>query len=160
MRIVLVATAIAAVSLAACGKKEDEGKPTVQVTGDGYKVTSADGSATVVTGKAAARAQMPDFAPVFPGAKADGAVAGLNNDKSDGGTLVYKAEATPEAVIDFYKREATAKGFKTEMDANMGAARMFAAGDEASGKGLQVIASAAEGGTSVQVIWTTTKAKS
>jgi len=156
MRLVLVATAVAAVSLAACGKAEEKRQqPAVQVTKDGYTVTSKDGSATVVTGKAAAAAKAPDFAPLYPGAKVESSVAGIGNDKADGGTLVYKVAAKPDAVVAFYKQKAAAEGFKTEMDANMGAANMFAAGDEASGKALQVIASAADGGSSVQVIWAT-----
>lgn len=156
MRLFLVATAVAAVSLTACGKKEPEtAKPGVQLTPDGYKVTSPDGAATIVSGKAAAEAKMPDFAPIYPGSKVENAIAKVGNDKADGGTLIYKAAATPEAVIAFYKEKSAASGFKTEMDANMGAARMFAAGDEGSGKALQVIASAADGGTSVQVIWAT-----
>jgi len=155
MRLVIVATAVAALSLAACGKHDETPKPGVKVSGDRVTVTGKDGSTTIITDKSAIQAGMPDFAPLYPGAKTENAIANLGNAKADGGTLVYKAEATPEAVVAFYKEKAAASGFKTEMDANMGAARMFAAGDEASGKALQVIASAADGGTSVQVIWAT-----
>jgi len=155
MRLVIVATAVAALSLAACGKHDETPKPGVKVSGDRVTVTGQDGSTTIVGGKAAAEAKMPDFAPLYPGSKIENAIANLGNDKADGGTLVYKAAATPEAVVAFYKEKAAASGFKTEMDANMGAARMFAASDETSGKALQVIASVADGGTSVQVIWAT-----
>ena len=40
-----------------------------------------------------------------------------------------------------------------ELDADMGAARQFAANDEASGRLLQVIVSAQAGMSQVQVIW-------
>ena len=150
--------AIAAVSLAACGRKEAAPqRPAVEVTKDGYTIRSKDGSATMVTGKSAADAKTPAFAPLFPGAKVESSVAGIGNDKADGGTLVYKVAARPEAVIAFYRQKAAAEGFETQMDSNMGAAHMFAAGDETSGKALQVIASDADGGTSVQVIWATKK---
>ncbi|MES2035865.1 MAG: hypothetical protein V4466_16990 [Pseudomonadota bacterium] len=153
MRILLVAAALAAVSLAGCGKKEESAKPSVTATGEGYTARSKDGTVSVVTGDAAGKAKVPDFAPLYPGARIDSAMDGIGNDQAHGGTLVYKVDASPEKVVDFYKEKASAGGFKTEMDSNMGAAHMFAAKDEASGRALQVIASGAGGGASVQVIW-------
>lgn len=157
MRIVLVAAALAAVSLAGCGKKEESGKPSVTVTPGGYTARSKDGTVSVVTAAAAAaaNAKVPAFAPLYPGARVESVMDGIGNDKAHGGTVVYKIDASPEKVVDFYKDKATAGGFKTEMDSNMGAAHMFAAKDEASGEAVQVIASASGDGSSVQVIWAT-----
>ncbi len=141
MRFVLVAAAVAAVSLAGCGKKE---------------AAPEKPAAAADAGKAAAaKARMPDFAPLYPDAKIETDVAEVGNDKADGGTLVYEVEASPAEVVAFYKEKSAAAGFKTEMDANMGPAHMFAASDKASGKALQVIASDAGAGASVQLIWAT-----
>lgn len=170
MRLVIIATAVAALSLAACGRKEEKAGVSVGPGGvvikgkDGAVVTTGKDGSVVIKGKdgsmvtaggANTTVAMPAFAPLYPGARTENTVANISNAKSDGGTVVYKVAATPDAVVKFYKEKAAASGFKTEMDADMGAAKMFAASDEASGKGLQVIASAADGGTSVQVIWAT-----
>jgi len=148
MRLVVVVAAVAAVSLAGCGKKaEESAKRSASV--------EPDGAAAVATAMAVAEARRPDFAPLHPGAQTQGAVANL---RTGGGTLVYTVAATPQAVVDFYKDKTAASGFETAMDSNMGAARMFAAKNEASGEELQVIVSAADGGgSSVQLIWATRK---
>lgn len=163
MRLMIVAAAVAAVSLAGCGKKEDSGKPAITATQGGYTVKSGDGTATVSTSAQAAAAAvsgLPDFAPLFPGASLENAIVSVpsENGDSQGSTVTYKVAATPDKVVAFYKEKAEAAGFKTVMNANMGAATMFAATDDATKRGLQVIASGKGDATSVVVTWTKPKA--
>ena len=158
MRLVIIATAVAAVSLAACGKKAEDDKPTVSATPGGYTLKSGDGTATVSTGvqaAAAAATSQPDFAPLFPGGKVESAVSSVSSQGGDaqGGTVTYTVDVAPAKVIAFYKDKAQAAGFKTQMDANMGAALMFVASDEATKRGLQVIASGKGESTSVVMTW-------
>ena len=163
MRFVITALAVAAVSLSACGKKEESDKPTVTATpGGGYTIKSGDGTATVSTGvqaAATAASGLPDFAPLFPGAKVENATSAISSEGGDaqGVTVTYTVDVAPEKVIDFYKDKAKAAGFKTQMDANMGAALMFVASDEATKRGLQVIASGKGDSASVVMTWSKPK---
>lgn len=156
MRLVIVAAALAALSLGACGKKEDGGKPTVTATPGGYTVKSNDGTATVTTGAGAANAAdagLPAFAPLYPGAQVQSTAAGIGDDKTNGGMVVFLTTDSPDQVLAFYRSKALANGLKSQLDANMGAARQFAANDEATGRALQVIVSGQAGASQVQLIW-------
>lgn len=172
MRLVLIAAAATAVLLAGCGKKEDkadeastpatagsgafETRPAVTVNpADGPRVDAAEVAATVA--KPGESLHAPEFAPLYAGGKLTSQVTGLSKGDTDSGTYVYTADATPEAVTAFYKAKAEAAGLKTSMDNDMGAARMFAATDEATDRGVQVIASTAQGKTNVQVMWAAPK---
>jgi hypothetical protein len=160
MRFVIAAAAIAALSLTACGKKPENDKPTVTASAGGYTVKSGDGSATIATGAAAvatAAGGLPDFAPLYPGAQVQSTAAGLGNDEAKGGMVVFTTSDSPDQVMAFYKTKAQANGMAAQLDANMGAARQFAASDEASGRGLQVIVSGETGATQVQLIWAKNK---
>jgi len=158
MRLIITTLMVAAVSLAACGKTEDGGKPAVTATPGGYTVKNEDGSATVSTGAqaaAAAASGLPDYAPLFPGAKVENTISTVSSEGGDaeGATVTYTVDVAPVKVIDFYKDRARTAGFKTQMDANMGAALMFVASDEATKRGLQVIASGKGESASVVVTW-------
>lgn len=158
MRLVIAALAVAAVSLGACGKKPDNDKPTVTATPGGYTVKSNDGTATVTTGVgAAAAASLPAFAPVYPGAAIQSSAAGIGDDKTNGGMVVFTTPEAPDKVLAFYRDKAKANGLKTQLDADMGAAKQFAANDEATGRVIQVIVSGAAGVSQVQLIWGQTR---
>ena len=131
-------------------------------SGGGYTIKSGDGTATVSTGvqaAATAASGLPDFAPLFPGAKVENATSAISSEGGDaqGVTVTYTVDVAPEKVIDFYKDKAKAAGFKTQMDANMGAALMFVASDEATKRGLQVIASGKGDSASVVMTWSKPK---
>lgn len=154
MRLIIAALAVAAVSLGACGKKEESDKPTVTATTGGYTVKSNDGSATFTTGSGAAKgANLPAFAAVYPGGQVQSSAAGIGDDKTNGGMVVFTTTDTPDKVLAFYRVQAQASGLKTQLDADMGAAKQFAANDEATGRVLQIIVSAASGASQVQLIW-------
>lgn len=162
MRTVLVAVSVLAVSLAACGKAEDSGKPAVAVRKDSVTVKASDGHATVTTGGGAAiaaAANLPDFAPLYPGASVEMSAAGQGaaGENAEGGTVTFTTGATPQQVVDFYKQKTGEKGVPSQMNANMGQALMFAAADESGARSLQVIASPTGAGTNVAVTWARTK---
>jgi hypothetical protein len=153
MRPILVATAFAALSLAACGQKDEASKPGVKVSESGVTVTGKDGQAVVRVGDAATRTDMPDFAPLYPGAKVESSVADMHQGDADGGMIVFTVPGKADEVLAFYKARAAAAGFKTQLDGDMGQARMFAASNETTKQGVQVIATEANGQANIQVIW-------
>lgn len=162
MRLVIAATAIAALALTACGKKPEADKPSVTVNANGYTVKGNDGSATITTGSgaaSAAAAKTPDFAPVYPGATVESTIAGVGseNGEGQGGSVVFNTRASPQQVIDFYKQKTGAAGLTPQMSADMGQALMFAASDDATKRGVQVIVSGKDGGSNVTVTWATPK---
>lgn len=154
MRLVIATLAIAAVALAACGKKEEGAKPSVTATPGGYTVRSGDGKAVVTSGVGAiATTGLPDFAPVYPGAAIQSSAAGIGDANTNGGMVVFTTSDAPDKVLAFYRGKAQANGLKSQLDADMGAARQFAANDEATGRVLQVIVSSQGGASQVQLIW-------
>ena len=142
MRLAFV-MAVVALSLAACGKP-DAGDP-------GGKVS--DGPVSVAVGPTAAPAGLPDFAPAYPGSEMKSTATGIGDAKTNGGMAVFVTPDSPDQVLEFYRQKARAAGLKVQLDADMGAARQFAASDEATGRLLQVIVSAQAGMTQAQVIW-------
>ena len=159
--------------LAACGKKEESETPTPAESpakaeaptapagplGPDQTVT-ADG-ATVSVGAAAARVATPSYAPLYPGAVVSTSVVGESG-VGKGGSVVYKVNASPAAVIGFYEGKVKAAGKPVTMNAEMGSnVRMLTAGDSGEGKGaVQVIASPAGDGSEVQLTWSDEEAAS
>lgn len=163
IRFSLVA-ASALLLLAACGKKEEAETPTslepkteapagtTAPPGPGQTVTG-DG-ATVSVGEAASRVATPAYAPIYPGATVINSVIGESG-VGKGGTVTYRVNASPAAVIGFYEQKVKAAGKPVTMNAEMSpTVRMLTAGDSGDGKGaMQVIASGAGAGTEVQLTW-------
>lgn len=158
--------ATAVLLLAACGKAEESETPTpakpeanaeVQPAPTGPlgpdQTVTADG-ATVSVGAAASKVATPVYAPLYPGAVVTTSVVGESG-VGKGGSVTYRAAATPAAVIDFYEGKVKAAGKPVTMNAEMGAnVRMLTAGDSGDGKGaMQVIASPAGSGSEVQLTW-------
>ncbi len=172
MRLALIAAAATAVLLAGCGKTENKadeastpataasgaaGTPAPSVAEAGTDAT-AEAPKVVIPGKTGdATLKTPDFAPLYEGGKLTSSVSGLSKGDTNSGTYVYSVDATPEAVTAFYKEKGEAAGLKTSLDADMGQARMYAGTDEAANRGMQVIASTAQGKTTVQVMWAVPK---
>lgn len=143
MRLVF-ALAVVGLSLAACGKPDAESAPAAKVS---------DGAVSVAAGPAATAATLPDFAPIYPGSEMKSTATGIGDAKTNGGMAVFVTPDSPDQVLAFYREKARAAGLEVQLDADMGAARQFAANDEASGRLLQVIVSAQAGMSQVQVIW-------
>lgn len=145
-------------ALAACGGNErrqtivtDKGKAEITTRDDGQattmNVTGDDGAVASFAAGDGARwpSQWPDFAPAYPGAKVQSSMAGSSKDGT-GGMVSFSTSDPAEKVLDFYKARASAAGIKTVMTAEQGNSRSFSAGDEASGRSLNVSATS-EGGT-------------
>ncbi|MCF8505162.1 MAG: hypothetical protein K9G59_09635 [Caulobacter sp.] len=146
MRLVFVPVVLA-LSLAACGKPE---------AGDATAGKLDDGAVAVAAGPAAATTaavDLPDFAPVYPGSEVKSTATGIGDAKTNGGMAVFVTPDSPDQVLAFYRQKAKAAGLEVQLDADMGAARQFAASDEATGRLLQVIVAAQAGMSQVQVIW-------
>ena len=98
----------------------------------------------------------PAFAVVYPGGTAQGPVTVARGPDGPGGILSFTTEATPDAVVAFYRQRAEAAGLASVMAMNTGEGRAYgAAAGDGSGKLLHVVAAPVEGGpTSVQLDWT------
>lgn len=98
----------------------------------------------------------PAFAVVYPGAEVSGPPTVARGPEGPGGILSFTTEATPDAVIAFYRQHAEAAGLASVMAMNTGDARAYgAAAGDGSGKLLRVVATPVEDGpTSVQLDWT------
>jgi len=72
-----------------------------------------------------------------------------------GGIVTFTTDATPDAVIDFYRQRAEKAGLSPIMAMNQGEARAYGASARTEkGASLQVVAAPDEDGlTSVQLSW-------
>ena len=155
---------IGAMTLAGCG----EGEPATAPAAADAAVETAAPAAPAETAAPAPESPAPAAVPA-----AGGAPAGAGNDPGGGpdgpaptapgagratGIVQFTTDATPEAVIAFYREQAEAAGLKSINTMNRGASAGYSAGDGAGGRGqlLSVIATRVEGEpTSVQLDWTT-----
>lgn len=94
----------------------------------------------------------PAFAAIYPNSQIDGQplLAG-----GAGGLVTFTTDASPDQVVAFYRERAEAAGLRSVTGMNQGEARAYgAAGDQANGPSLQVVAAPTEAGeTSVQLGW-------
>lgn len=158
MKRTLAATALlAAMAMAGCSQAPADEAPVADA------VPAADAAAPVAPAPAEAATAAtpaapgaPDFAVIYPGAVASGPPTVARSAEGPGGILVFTTEATPDAVIAFYRQRAEAAGLASVMAMNTGEARAYgAAARDDSGKLLHVVATPVEGGpTSVQLDWT------
>lgn len=98
----------------------------------------------------------PAFAVIYPGGAPSGPATVARGPDGPGGILSFTTDASPETVIDFYRRRAEAAGLASVMAMNTGDARAYgAAAEDGSGKLLRIVATPVEDGpTSVQLDWT------
>lgn len=93
---------------------------------------------------------VPAFAVVYPGGRltAPGAEAGQDEG------LAFTTEASPDAVVDFYRDKAEAAGLVSMMSMNQGEVRAYGAADRDGAINLRVLAHPGEDGrTAVQLSW-------
>jgi hypothetical protein len=168
-RMMLIAGATT-VLLAGCGKSDDDGpasaapeatgsetatpapSPEPPPAGPGQSMTQE--GATVSVGAAAARVATPAYAPLYPGAVVSSSVIGESG-VGPGGSVSYRANASPAAVIAFYEDRLKSISKPISMKQDMGGdVHMLTAGDSGDGKGaVQIIASPAGKGAEVQLTW-------
>ena len=153
-RTLAAAALMAAMALAGCSQVPADEAPAAEA------VPAADAAAPAVAAPAeaatAAAPGAPAFAVVYPGGTAQGPVTVARGPDGPGGILSFTTEATPDAVVAFYRQRAEAAGLASVMAMNTGEARAYgAAAEDGSGKLLHVVATPVENGpTSVQLDWT------
>jgi hypothetical protein len=156
----LVAISAALLLLAACEKSEktvtvtdsQTGKQadvTTSASGDTTTVRTADGTFTSQTGENV-QANLPDFVPVYPGAKA---IASVSGQGAEGGGAMTSFEAAdpPAKVIGFYKEAMVKAGYKVQAEMTTPQMNMVA-GNKGDGQAWQVMAQTKETGSTFQVI--------
>ncbi len=156
------AAGLAAMVLAGCSEHEpaqaipaaDEAATAAAASASG---TAASATAAAPATAAPAAANAPAYAVIYPGAELKGPATTAQGPAGPGGIVQFTTEATPEAVIAFYRQRADAAGLKPINSMNRGNAQAYSAGDGADGRGqlMQVIATRMEdGATDVQLDWT------
>ena len=162
----LAATAlIGAMALTGCGQGEPATEApaasdaAAEVAGPAAAPSARAPAVTAGEGPAAAPAAAgaPSFAVLYPGGVATGPATVAQGPDGPGGIVQFTTDATPEAVIAFYRERAEAAGLKSINTMNSGASAGYSAGDGAAGRGqlLRVIATRVEDEpTSVQLDWT------
>lgn len=132
-------------ALAACGQAEADRS---DLPGAASRVDSPPASAS----KAAAGA--PVWAALYPGAEVTTPAVTGGEGATAGGLVAFTTSASPEQVVDFYRKRAEAAGLVSASSMSQGDARAYAASDaEGSGADLQVVASPVDDVTSVQLSW-------
>lgn len=97
----------------------------------------------------------PAFAVIYPGGVVETTPLTPVADGGAGGGVVFTSEASPDDIVEFYRRKAEAAGLASVMSMNQGETRGYGAAGAPGGAGLQVVAHPVEPGqTSVQLTWT------
>ena len=145
--------------LAACGQSG-----TTVTTPSGTVSTSADGSTTTVTGPdgvtatfgtGATTTQLPDFLPLYPGAKV---LSSINAPQAgmQGGSVAFETKASPAEVVAFYKQKVVAKGLAETLSATEGDSMTYMASKDQSS--VQILASKGTDATEIVLSWTMPRA--
>ncbi len=149
-------------ALASCDRNKQE--KTVTVTGNGgtmtvsgngehFSVKDASGKQTVdINANGVTPTNLPDYVPVYPGAKVQSSVVGAG-DKGNGGSIVIQTNASIADVVAFYKQKAAASGFSETMNMASAGTTMFTAASSDKKKTIEVIASTSDGATHAQIVW-------
>lgn len=135
--------------LAACGGEPQperaEAKPDITIKGLG-------------TGTVAPPANLPSFAPLFPGGRI--VTTALDAQEGDKGMVTFHVDGERAAdIVGFYKQKGEAAGLHAAMESVAGDARILmmnggGSPDNGAAHGLQVTAAPdGEGGTSVTLVY-------
>jgi hypothetical protein len=100
-----LALCAAAMALAACGRPH----PAAQDKNVTIVVPGANGGQVVVGNQLPAN--LPSYVKPFPGARVTASTF-----SPKGGVLAMESDATPDAVMAFYKQDASASGMTVQMD--------------------------------------------
>lgn len=158
-RTLTAAALMAATAMAGCSQAPaDETPPAAEATvaADVAAPTAVTLPVESVAVAAPAAPGAPVFAVVYPGGAPSGPVTVARGPDGPGGILSFTTDATPDAVVDFYRHRAEAAGLASVMAMNTGEARAYgAAAEDNSGRLLRVVATPVEDGpTNVQLDWT------
>ncbi|MBU3970691.1 MAG: hypothetical protein KKE42_15485 [Alphaproteobacteria bacterium] len=155
-RTLAAAGLMAALTMVGCSQAPAEEAPAAAAAAVDVAAPAAPASVEPAASAAPAAAGAPAFAVIYPGGAPSGPATVARGPDGPGGILSFTTDATPEVVVDFYRRRAEAAGLASVMAMNTGEARAYgAAASDGSGKLLRVVATPVEDGpTSVQLDWT------
>ncbi len=138
-RLGLLGALVAMTFAAGCGEREP--------------ASAAKPSANPGPAEAAVPQGPPAYAQVFPGAAVSSRVTGTNGG-GVGGMVAYTTKASPEEVLDFYRKAAKAAGLAATADTLDGQLHTFVAGAPGGGEAMSVsIVPNPGGGSLVQLIY-------
>lgn len=146
----------AGLALTACSRSPEEASAEAPAPAAGAPASKA--AAVPATGRLAAP-RAPAYAVMPEDGRVEAPATVAEGPAGPGGMVTYQTGLSPDAVVDFHRGHAEASGLATVMTMTQGEARAYgAAAQDASGAGLQVVASpvAADDGpeTSVTLTWT------
>ena len=164
-RSLAAAAVMGAMVLAGCGEREPAeavpaaGDVAVEAFAPAVESPSEGGPARPARAATALPAAdgAPGFAVIYPGGAPTGPATVAQGPEGPGGIVAFTTDATPAAVVAFYRERAEAAGLKSINTMNRGDSMGYAAGDGADGRGqlMSVIATRIEDEpTSVQLSWT------
>ena len=150
MRAIVV---LGALALAACGSDDDtvtlgDTTFTSNEQAGTATISNAEGSITTADGAAAAKTQMPDYAPQYPGSTITTALTTRKDDRNRT-NIVLTTKDGIDKVAAFYKNKFTAAGLTIASDMTTSEVSMISA--EGNGKKASITAAPDEGQTSVVV---------
>ena len=165
-RLVVIALLTATAGLASCDRnsgptteapatKVDAGSSAgvPEEAAEAAHAPSAPSSTALPDGEAIKGA--PAFAVVYPGGVLETTPLTPVAEGGAGGGIVFTSDASPDDIVDFYRRKAEAAGLASIMSLSQGETRGYGASGSHGGAGLKVVAYPVEPGrTSVQVTWT------
>jgi hypothetical protein len=161
----ILPAALLALVVSGCGPSGDSktvstpnGTVTTETHNDGSQTynfkDSTNGTQVTMGTGSAATAKLPNYAPLYPGATVETSVN--SSGSNEGGMVLFKTNASSQNVIDFYKKSAGAAGMSDVFNMSTGDSMSFSAHDVKTKHGFSVVATKAEGGTTVQVTWSNT----
>jgi hypothetical protein len=136
---------------------QEEGKDAVTVDATekgGVKVTSDKGSMVIQQGEG----KTPDWAPVYPGAKVEGNVA-MQGGEGAGGSFHFTTRDPADKVAAYYETALKNAGLRvtsnTTREGGAVTGGMVMGEDEATKRHVMVTLGSGDGGTSVNVVYST-----
>jgi hypothetical protein len=130
------------------------GTATAKATADGATANGATADGAFSTSWSAA--DLPAFAPLYPGAKVTTQVAKAAGDGTRGGMVVLRTDDPVAKVIAFYDAKAKEAGLKASMMVNdeEGAVRIFGDNDGTSGRGALIAIGKSDEGKGTEIVIT------
>lgn len=164
-RLVLIALLTATSGLASCdrnggattaGDRPDSvaaaGADAPDASSEPAHTPAASPAAPLAAGEAIEGA--PAFAVIYPGGVLETTPLTPVAADGSGGSVLFTSAASPDEIVEFYRRKAEAAGLAQITSLNQGETRGYGASGPHGGPGLQVVAFPIEPGrTSVQVTW-------
>ena len=160
-RLTVIALIGATAGLASCkggegGAKADAAAPEARAEAPAAPDAAIEASSVAVVAPPvvvadAAVSGSPAFAVLYPGGRLD--TTGEDERAADNG-LAFTTEASPEEVVEFYRRKAETAGLVSVMSMNQGDVRGYGASDASGVTSLRVLAHPDDSGrTAVKLSW-------